>query len=280
MPIVAGARAQTTERPTDGQVVPFLDHRPGAIAVPVSIDGAGPYRFLVDTGSTHTAVRDTFAASIGAVPVARTTLSTSAGRADALVVRLTRVAIGSVTVDALLATSLTAAAAGVLDEGIAGVIGQDFLSQFDYTLDYRRSALIWERDLDDRPGTRVPLVPVAGRFAIDVRQPEAGDRPLRLVPDSGANALVLYQRSAGASAAPETGAASFELASMTGRVSAPAAAMRALEVGGVRLCGQIAGVVAAPDGAGPVDGLLPLDLFSRVSFSSHRRYMIVAPREP
>jgi hypothetical protein len=159
------------------------------------------------------------------------------------------------------------------------VIGQDFLSQFDYTLDYRRSALIWERDLDDRPGLRVPLVPVAGRFAIDVRQPEAGDRPLRLVPDSGANALVLFQRPAGASAAIEAGA-SFELASMAGRVSAHATVVRGLEVGGVRICAQIAGVVAAPGGAEPVDGLLPLDLFSRVSFNNHRRYMLVEPREP
>ena len=145
-PVIVSGRPQTTERLTDGRTVPFLDHRPGAIAVPVSIDDAGPYRFLVDTGSTHTAIRDTFATSIGAVPVARTTLSTSAGRADALVVRLPHVAIGSAGVDELLATSLTAAAAGVLDDGIAGVIGQDFLTQFDYTLDYRRAALIWERE--------------------------------------------------------------------------------------------------------------------------------------
>jgi predicted aspartyl protease len=280
VPVVFSGRVQTTERPTDGRTVPFLDHRPGAVVVPVSVDKAGPYRFLVDTGSTHTAVRDTVGASIGAVPVARTTLSTSAGRADALVVRLPRVAIGSAAVDELLATSLTAAAAGVLGDGIAGVIGQDFLSQFDYTLDYRRSALIWEHDLDDRPGVRVPLVPAAGRFLIEVPRPETGDPPLRLVPDSGANALVLFRRAADANVAIETGAASFELASMAGRVSAQAARVRAFDVGGVRVCAQIAGVVAAPSDAEPADGLLPLDLFASVSFNNQRRYIIVQPREP
>lgn len=278
-PIVVIARPQTTERLTDGHVVPFVDHRPGAIAVPVFIEGAGPYRFLVDTGSTHTAVRDTFAASIGAVPVARTVLTTSTGQADALVVRLTHVTLGSAAVDELFATSLTAAASGVLGDGIAGVIGQDFLARFDYTLDYRGSALIWENDLDERPGVRVPLVPAAGRFVIEVPRPETAGGTLRLVPDSGADALVLFDRPAEPIVATGARAATFELASMAGRVSAQAVRLRTIRVGDVWICDPLAGVVPASGGAALADGLLPLDLFSSVSFNNRQRYMIVQPRE-
>jgi hypothetical protein len=48
----------------------------------------------------------------------------------------------------------------------------------------------------------------------------------------------------------------------------------------VRVCAQIAGVVAAPSDAEPADGLLPLDVFASVSFNNQRRYIIVQPREP
>ena len=44
----------------------------------------------------------------------------------------------------MLATSLPSSAADVLGDGILGVLGQDFLSQFNYTLDYRSSRLWWD----------------------------------------------------------------------------------------------------------------------------------------
>jgi hypothetical protein len=278
VPVVLSAGAQTSERPTDDQTVPFLAQRPGAIVVPVLVGGAGPYRFLVDTGSTHTAVRDTFAASIGAAPVARTVLTTSTGNADALVVRLARVAIGPAAVDELLATSLTTTAAGVLGDDVDGVIGQDFLSRFDYTLDYVRSRLIWERDLDGRPGTRVALVPAAGRFVIEVPR-ASGEPALRLVPDSGTDALVLFERPASPGVA-EAGSAVFELTSMTGRVSVRTARLRSMRVGDAWICDPLAGIVPAPsvDEDTAADGLLPLDLFASVSVNNHRRYMVVRPR--
>ena len=48
----------------------FTSSRPGEIVVPATVGGLGPFRFLLDTGSTHTAVTDRLATTVDAVPVA------------------------------------------------------------------------------------------------------------------------------------------------------------------------------------------------------------------
>ena len=57
----------------------FASSRPGEIVVPVTVGGLGPFRFLLDTGSTHTAVTDRLATAADAVPVARTVMRAAAG---------------------------------------------------------------------------------------------------------------------------------------------------------------------------------------------------------
>jgi hypothetical protein len=52
----------------------FASTRPGEIVVPVTVGAIGPLRFLLDTGSTHTAVTERLAAAVDAVPVARTVM--------------------------------------------------------------------------------------------------------------------------------------------------------------------------------------------------------------
>jgi predicted aspartyl protease len=105
------------------------DH--GEVVIPVVIGGEGPYPFILDTGSSHTAVSQTLASALGAVPVAKAPMATSMGSMSTLVVRLPDVAVGSAHVESLLATVLPPAAASWLGHGISGVLGQDFLSQFD-----------------------------------------------------------------------------------------------------------------------------------------------------
>ena len=51
---------------------PFRATRPGEVIVPVIVGGRGPYRFLLDTGSTHTAVTAALVDAVDARPVART----------------------------------------------------------------------------------------------------------------------------------------------------------------------------------------------------------------
>jgi hypothetical protein len=99
------------------------------------------------------------------------------------------------------------------------------------------------------------------------------------VPDSGTDALVLFERPASPGVA-EAGSAVFALTSMTGRVSVRTARLRSMRVGDAWICDPLAGIVPAPgvDEDAAADGLLPLDLFASVSVNNHRRYMVVRPR--
>ena len=61
----------------------------------------GPYRFILDTGSSHTAINQTLASTLGAVPVARAPVATSVGSTLVPVVRLSDVEVESARVESL-----------------------------------------------------------------------------------------------------------------------------------------------------------------------------------
>ena len=93
------ARPSATDRgagwPPTLRETPFESRGPGEVTVPVSVGGRGTFRFLLDTGSTHTAVTGALASAVGARPVARTSMSAAGGTLECLVVSLARVAIGA-----------------------------------------------------------------------------------------------------------------------------------------------------------------------------------------
>jgi hypothetical protein len=120
---------------------------------------------------------------------------------------------------------------------VRGLLGQDFLSAFNYTLDYRRSRLTWDEPLPCDAGGAVPLVAAEGRFVMAL---EAGrGTPLRMVPDSGAEVAVLFRA---------------------------AAAEPRFVVGAVTLRDVRVLVIDRDDPN--ADGLLPLHGFSSVSFAA------------
>ena len=181
---------------------PFASTRPGEILVPVTVGARGPFRFLLDTGSTHTAVTERLATAVDAVPVARTVMRAAAGSVGCLVVALPTVVVDGVSADGLTATALPPAAAAALGPGVDGVLGQDFLSRF--SLHDRLSALADRlarrrlRRARDTPGAGARPGSLAGRTA--AAGDDAGGAPTlrRFVPDSGADTLVLFgERRAG-----------------------------------------------------------------------------------
>jgi predicted aspartyl protease len=249
------------------------------VIVPVFIGGEGPYRFLLDTGSSHSVISQTLATTLGASPVAKAPIATSVGSILALVVRLPDVAVGSAHVESLLATSLPPSGAGILEDGISGVIGEDFLSQFDYTLDYRTSRLSWSGQGETEKGVRLALEPSQGRFLVHLPQDQRCRCPVRLVPDSGANGVVLFAGTDSDHLPIDSSGASILVSTLAGAGTARGVTVRALLVGAATLWNLPAARVILPerttrDG----DGLLPLSLFARVSFRHREGYMVVEPR--
>ena len=262
---------------------PFESRRPGEVAVAVTIGSRGPFRFLVDTGSTHSAVIAEAARELQARAIARAPVTASGGTVECLVVALAAVTVGPAVVDELTATQLPEGAGDRLGPGIHGILGQDFLSRFSFTIDYERSRIRWHGPGapatagGDASGIRLSLVPSQDRFVVEL--PQAGRRrPLRVVPDSGADTLVLYDDPVIAGLVGEWSPGPSELASPTGTRTVRTGIVDGLRIGARTLDRQAAVVLPArPDGVEP-DGLLPLHLFAQVSFNARERSLVIWPR--
>jgi predicted aspartyl protease len=221
----------------------------GGIIVDVRVNDAGPYRFLLDTGASRSIISESLAGRLGAPPIARTDVVTSAGTDVRLVVRLGSLAIAAVKVADLLTPVVPDARLEPLGTEIRGIVGQDFLSGFNYTLDYRRSRLTWDDELTCNAPGRVPLVAVEGRFVMALT--DAAGAPLRLVPDSGAEVAVLF----------------------TG--GTPRRTLGPVRVGAVTMKRMNPVLVERTDAN--ADGLLPLHHFATVSFAAGGACML--PRQ-
>jgi hypothetical protein len=241
--VIAGVITLAAARPD----VPLVIDDRGGIAVSVHVNGAGPFTFILDTGSSRSIVSDDLAHLLDAPVVAKSEVVTSAGSDTRLVVRLESIAVTSARVNALLAPVLPAATLARLGPGVRGLLGQDFLSAFNYTLDYRRGRLTWDETLTcDAPGA-VRMTPAEGRFVM-LADAEGGP-PVRLVPDSGAEIAVLFR-----GRRPRLPTSSFRVGDITLR-NVP---------------------VAAVDREDPnADGLLPLHRFGAVSFAAGGSCLVV-----
>jgi hypothetical protein len=245
----------------------------GAVRVPVEIDGRGPFPFLLDTGSTHTAIGPELAERLSLPVVARARVLTPAGPETALVVRVERAVIGGASVSGLTPSVVSLTELHHGEPGIDGVIGQDFLLGFDYTVDYRRSRLVWSvRSTDGE--RRLPLLRSGDRTLVEIEGGDGGT--LLMVPDSGSSGFVLFERD-GRTAVKVDGAGEPAMISgLSSRLTARGALLRRFRVGPVTLRDQPA-VVVERAGARTVegDGLLPLHAFASVSFSNSRGYLVV-----
>jgi predicted aspartyl protease len=247
----------------------------GEPIVATYLNGRGPFRFVLDTGSTHTLIADSLARDLHLPAVAQAMITTSAGGEMAPVVRVERVDIPPRPTGETLASIVTSAAldsAGRLD----GVIGQDLLAADAFTLDFAHRRITWspaQRDTTARAVT-LALRPDHGRFVVDLPQP---GWLLRLIPDTGASDFVFYSGTDRRipPIAAEDGTAWLE--TIAGATPVQLVRIRELQVGRARLTGLRAAIMPPPPTASGVDGLLPLHTFRRVTFDGRARVLIVDP---
>jgi predicted aspartyl protease len=260
--------------------VPFSLDPSGDILIPVTVNGQGALTFLLDTGSNRSAVASDLAARLALPVVARADMVTPTGTQTQLVVRLARISIGSALSTDLLASVIPSEQLRAAMPGVDGIIGQDFLSAFNYTLDYRKHRLMWTVESTDASHEiRLALIPQEGRFLVELPQDARGRKSVRLVPDSGANGFVLFEGPTGSQLALDPAEGGSALVSVTGRQDARPMSLRKLQVGGVTLRNQPVVVIRRNDvGAPEGDGLLPLHLFASVSFNCREGYLVVRGR--
>jgi hypothetical protein len=254
--------------PAPGEIAVSLGES-GAVRVPVVVNDRGPFNFLLDTGSSHTTIGRGLAERLALPVVAQARVLMPSGVGMQPVVRLDLVAIGDARV-----TGLMPSVVSLELPGVDGVIGQDFLSRFDYTVDYRRKRLRWAAE----PGgglERLPLVRAGERRLVQL--PGHGKQgPLLLVPDSGAEGFVVFERQGRTAVRVQYADHEVLVSGLASRRAGRGARLPELQVGAVTVFDQAA-VVLERDGPRAVEGdlLLPLHRFSLVSFSNSEGYLVV-----
>jgi len=261
--------------------LPFHLTAQGAIIVPAIVNGIGPVSFMLDTGSNGSVISEQLASALGANAIARTTMMSASGRRDALVVRIEHLVVGGVSAHDVLMTAASPDVFNLPDlatsgRKVQGVIGQDVLGALRYTIDYGERRIVWHDTAIVPPhATVLELESQDDRFVARVPQDH---RVLRLVPDTGAETLVLFQHGGsilpGASLANE----SVELTGLTGTRDARRAVVRTFRVGSTVLMDVVVVIVGRDCDATPLDGLLPLHLFARVTFNGPEHQLFIETR--
>src|SRR5579864_4339395 len=193
---VASTLSAETHCPGNVASVPFRLVKGHQIILPVSVNHAGPYNFLLDTGTQITMVDPSLAAELHLDTQGVAMVAGAGSRQPASLAELGLVETGthSVANPKVLVYDLHPLQSD--DLNIQGVLGEDFLEHFDMLIDNAHRLLCLDNSGAMRAavkGPRIPLAaaadaegaPLSGLLILTVRLSDA-TRPVRLMLDSGA----------------------------------------------------------------------------------------------
>src|SRR5581483_9777390 len=277
---VASASAATTIR--------FKILQDSLVVIPVYVNGAGPFDFLLDTGTTTSMVDTELAHVLLLTPKDRVMLTTVNGTASLSRAWLDRVAIGDTNTDKLEVVISELKEIHRIAPKIRGVIGQNFLKEQNFLLDYQHQRIDFEAagEIEQQlKGTKIPIQNEAGKSLISARQGirkgSRSDDSLRLVLDSGASNLTIFNidrsnlnldfRSFGAES----------LSSSATARSVDTAVLRWLEVGDQNLTRLPIVLTGVGEGYNNQmeNGLMPTHLFRSIYFNNEKKYVIFNPTQ-
>jgi len=174
---------QTTE---PKYVAPTRRDRIGRIWAPVLIDGKGPYRMVLDTGATHSAIAARAALSLGGTPITTTLVTGFTGSATVPSLHVNRLEVGELLMGA---TDLP-----VLPDvfgGAQGVLGFEGLQNKRIFADFAHDRLEITLSHGERARRDFVVVPLSvikdGLLCANVR---IGGIRARAIVDTGAQATV------------------------------------------------------------------------------------------
>ena len=247
------------------------------ITLETRINGAGPFRFMLDTGSSATAISRKLMRKLQLGPVTSAEVVSVSGQSARDVTRLDVMSVGARSRRGLLATVLEDSDLAALGPNIHGIVGQNFLADEAYTIDYRGRKLTWRADADGDAAAAATLEirMSEGRWLAALPQGTDG-RVLWFVPDSGAEALVVFHRGAPSAIPMRSVRCCAGITTVNGSADARIAVLREFSVGSRVLRNLQAVIVNKLDPNAPAgDGLLPLSMFSSVSFEPGQKTLRV-----
>lgn len=253
--------------------IPLVCDAQKALLVPVSIQGAPPRPFILDTGSSISVIDNHTAGQFRLAPAGR--IASTSGSDPLVVAQLT---IGTVVLPEAPVATIDARRLSQLLGDIGGILGSDALRAMGRTtIDYANCRLtVGGAVAETGESTRIPLTWHQGRPVIAVGE------GARLLLDSGATTVTVFSDTPAAAGLRWSGrlASIVRVDRLDGAKMGRLGELACLSIGGVTLRGIPAVAVNSwydkRDERAP-DGLLPLALFSRVHISHAEGYIVLIP---
>jgi len=235
----------------------------------------------LDTGTNTTIVDPALARRASLVALDRIPLTTIGGTQTVVRSSMRTLAAGPAHVENLEVLVQDLSELRSVDSHIQGIVGQNFLSHFNYLLDYRKRSLQIElaseiRDVTDGNPVRAEVSDNKMLIASDIQS--RGETKLRLLLDSGANMVTLIHRRP---QMPDSIARENWLQlTATGQAGPQVAHIQTLTVGSHRFHDiEVALPEAQPADAERIeDGVLPTALFRVVYVNNREGFVIFNPR--
>ena len=197
--LVIGARSALLAQAMQPQRTVQFGIRDGyLIVVQTTVNGVGPFDFLLDTGATKTVIDPDLAGQLHVPEVGKVALTGVLRRRQDKLVRLHDVRLGEVSVAGLGAVVDKLERQKTLAPTIRGVLGEDFLSRFDFLIDYDRRMVVFGGPVPNGEHCRFEAVgqyrgsPTTNRLLIGVEFTEVSKEKVQLQLDTGARIPELF----------------------------------------------------------------------------------------
>lgn len=141
MLVLALPGALRAQGPQTREIIKFRLRDGYLIVVQALVNGTGPFDFLLDTGSTRTVIDPELAGQLHAPAIGDVSLTTVLHIRYDKQVQLEDLRLGTVSVPGSTAIVDKLVRQKMLAPGIRGVLGEDFLSNFDFLIDYKARSL-------------------------------------------------------------------------------------------------------------------------------------------
>jgi hypothetical protein len=261
----------------------------GKQIVQVSINGTGPYDFVLDTGSNVSLVRRSLLRKWKGSTGERVTIVTVLGEErQQRKLWAESVSVAGFSVQHLELNAFDGAQAGLLDGRVQGILGENFLEHFDLLIDNDRRTVT----LDSTSSLAATMVgehlQISGfgifnnaltrdRLVIKLRMPSYLQGPLSFLVDSGTNTAVLYPGQGGFAIRAMQSSQHGDLSGLDGRQSCQMQ-KATLELGTVTFGGiELATCEGLTRNKMDTDGVLPTRVFHQFFICHKGRYVIVNP---
>ena len=265
--------------PRIGETVRFERIGDHIIAVPVFLNGRGPFQFVLDTGTDSSIIDARLAQQLGLNTGDRLTLLTAAGHKT-----VTRTFAHTASVGQAVGRDLELLATNLdpvfHDPSVRGVLGQNFLQGFDILLDYSKGTIALLS-----PGEAVPPGGVHVPISLEHSRPAllwnvTPTRELRLLLDSGSSSLILFRTDIPNFQRCIVQACRQTVTTSTSAATALSGILSFLVIGDARLHDVPATYMSQPAAGDNIDGMLPTALFHTVYINNHEHFAILSGAAP